>query len=218
MNLPFSRLEFLRIFSDYNESIWPAQVLAAALGLAAIALVFSRRNWAGRLIATILAAYWAFMGIAYHWLFFSEVNTAAYFFGALFLVYATILVIEGTVRDRVHFEISWDFRGSVALLLIAYSFLAYPIVGLTVTHPYPETPLFGVAPCPTVIFTLALLIIASHPRRVLLALVPLLWAAIGSSAAFLLDVPQDWGLLVAALLWLAAWIRRRKMPMPRAAG
>jgi hypothetical protein len=214
MSLPFSRVEFLGIFSDYNESIWPLQIIAAALGAAAIALPFSRKAWASRSIATILAILWAAVGVGYHWLFFSSINPAAYLFGGLFLVAALIFVIEGTVRNRIRFEVSWDSRGWSALILSAYSFVVYPLVGLLVTHPYPETPLFGVAPCPTTIFTLALLIVASHPRPAVLAAIPILWAAIGGSAALLLEVPQDFGLVAAALVWIIIFVQRRKRPVP----
>jgi hypothetical protein len=40
-------------------------------------------------------------------------------------------------------------------------------------------------------------------RFIIIAAVPLLWAVNGASAAFLLDVRQDWGLLVAAIVWIA---------------
>lgn len=63
----------------------------------------------------------------------------------------------------------------------------YPLIGLIVTHPYPETPSFGVAPCPTTIFTLGLLLLVRHPRPWLLAAVPLLWSVLGGSAAFILN-------------------------------
>jgi hypothetical protein len=210
MELPFSRLEFLQVFSAYNESIWPAQILAAALGVATLVLLFAGKScWASRIIATILAIFWTFTGVGYHWLFFSEINTAAYLFGGLFLDAALIFIVEGTIRDRVRFEISWDSRAWAAFALVFYSLVLYPVLGLIATHPYPETPLFGVAPCPTTIFTLGMLVVASHPRPFLLAAVPLLWATIGGSAAYLLGVPQDWGLIVAAIIWLAAWIHQR---------
>jgi hypothetical protein len=93
-------------------------------------------------------------------------------------------------------------------VLVVYSFVVYPLVGLLVTHPYPETPLFGVAPCPTTIFTLGLLLLVRHPRPWVPALIPLLWSVIGGSAAFLLDVPQDLGLLAAAILWLVGSLIR----------
>lgn len=150
------------------------------------------------------------MGIGYHWAFFSSVNPAAYLFGGLFLVAALIFLVEGVARNRISFKTPKGVRGWLAVSLFAYSLVAYPILGLVKTHPYPETPLFGVAPCPTTIFTLGLLLLASHPRPLLLGIVPLLWSVIGGSAAFLLHVPQDLGLLVTALAWLAAWLCQRR--------
>jgi hypothetical protein len=218
MALPFSPLEFLHVFSDYNESIWPLQILAVALGVAAIALLYSRKAWASRSIATILAAFWATMGIGYHWLFFSSINAAAYLFGGLFLIAALIFFIEGTVRNRIRFEVSRDVEGWLARILIVYSIVVYPLLGLLATHPYPETPLFGVAPCPTTIFTLGLLMVASYPRPAILAGVPILWAAIGGTAAFQLDVPQDYGLVAAGLVWIIVSIFQRKNTVPPTAG
>lgn len=78
----------------------------------------------------------------------------------------------------------------------------YPAIGLLITRPCPDTPLFGVAPYPTNIFTLALLL-SDHPKPLLIATIPLLWTLIGASAALWLHVPQDWGLLAALLAWLA---------------
>jgi hypothetical protein len=210
MKLPFSRLEFLQVFRAYNEAIWPAQVLAAALGAVALVLLFSNRAWTSRVIASILALFWVFTGIGYHWMFFSTINPAARLFGGLFVVAALVFFVEGTIRNRIRFAMSGDLRSSAALLLLAYAFVVYPILGLTVTHPYPETPLFGVTPCPTTIFTLGLLLVARHPQPVLLAAVPMLWAGIGGSAAFLMGVPQDGGLIVAALAWLAGWLFGRR--------
>lgn len=209
MQLPFSRLEFLQVFVEYNQSIWPLQIIAAALGVLALMLLFVHEAWADRTIAGILVVLWTIMAVGYHWLFFSTINSAAILFGGLFLVAALTFLVEGVVRNRVRFRMLRDLRGWLALVLLGYSLIVYPIVGLVATHPYPETPLFGVVPCPTTIFTLGLLVLASHPRPILLAAVPILWAAIGGSAAILLNVPQDWGLFIAGLIWVAVWARQR---------
>lgn len=216
MELPFSQPDFLAVFAAYNERIWPLQAVAAALGVMALALLGSERAWADRAIAGILAAFWSTMGVGYHWTFFSRINPAAYLFGGLFLAAAVVFTIEGIVRNRIHFRIRWNLRGQLASILFVYSLVVYPILGL-MTHPYPDTPLFGVAPCPTTIFTLGLLVVASYPRPVLLAAVPMLWTVIGGSAAFLLDFPQDWGLPVAGLMWLIAWLRPRTSRKTRTA-
>ncbi len=208
MGLPFTRTEFLQIFAAYNAAVWPLQFAAAGLGLLALVLLFWRPSGANRAIAAVLCSLWSVMAIGYHWTFFSAINNAAYAFGALFLLAGVIFLIEGVVRGRMDFNVFPGFRGWVAALLVVYAFAVYPIVGLLVTHPYPETPLFGVAPCPTTIFTLGLLLWVRHPRPWVLAAIPLLWGAIGGSAAFLLDVPQDLGLIAAAVLWVGASIVR----------
>jgi hypothetical protein len=203
MSLPFTLAEFLQVFAAYNTAIWPMQVAAAVLGAVAIVLLFLRHAWADRSISAILFLFWGGMAIGYHWTYFSTINDAAYLFGGLFLLAAVIFLVEGVIRGRVHYTAAADARGLLAAALIVYSFVVYPLVGLFATHPYPETPLFGVAPCPTTIFSLGFLVIAQHPKPVLLAAIPLLWSLVGGSAAFLLGVFQDLGLLAAAALWLA---------------
>jgi hypothetical protein len=148
------------------------------------------------------------MAIGYHWTYFSAINDAAYVFGALFALAGLVFLVEGVIRGRMNFAIIPGLRAWLAIVLVAYSFVVYPLVGLLVTHPYPETPLFGAAPCPTTIFTLGLLLLVRHPRPWVPALIPLLWSVIGGSAAFLLDVPQDLGLLAAAILWLVGSLIR----------
>jgi hypothetical protein len=179
------------------------QFVAAGLGILAVMLLFRRPTWADRGIAAVLCTFWLAMAIGYHWTYFSAINDAAYVFGALFALAALVFLAEGVVRGRMHFAIIPGFRAWLAGVLVAYAFAIYPLLGLLVTHPYPETPLFGVAPCPTTIFTLGLLLLVRHPRPWILALIPFAWSVIGGSAAFLLGVPQDLGLIAAAILWVA---------------
>jgi hypothetical protein len=206
--LPFSRTEFLQVFAAHNTAIWPLQFVAAGLGLLAVTLLLWRPKWADGAIAAVLCTFWLAMAIGYHWTYFSAINDAAYVFGALFALAALVFLVEGVIRGRMNFAIIPGFRAWLAIALVVYSFLVYPLVGLLVTHPYPETPLFGVAPCPTTIFTLGLLLLVRHPSPWVPALIPLLWSVIGGSAAFLLDVPQDLGLLAAAVAWLVGSLIR----------
>src|SRR5579859_1399733 len=90
--------------------------------------------------------------------------------------------------------------------LSALSFLA--------GHRYPAMPTFGL-PCPTTIFTLGLLLFVVPPIPKSVFVVPLIWATIGSIAAFQLSVPQDMGLLVtgliaAVLVWSPVPVTSRK--------
>ena len=108
---------------------------------------------------------------------------------------------------RRYNEATWPAQwGLVALAiivvgaaLIAYAIIIYPALGYHWGHRYPANPTFGV-PCPTTIFALGLIVWASRsiPRR--LAIVPLAWAVVGTSAALNLGVLEDFGLLAAAVL------------------
>ena len=93
--------------------------------------------------------------------------------------------------------------------MIFYAMVAYPLIGLAVGERYPAMPLFGLAPCPLLIFTFGLMLWASCARW-WLWIVPLLWSAIGGSAVIVLSVPQDWALpFSGAIAFLLVWLDRR---------
>jgi hypothetical protein len=66
--------------------------------------------------------------------------------------------------------------------------------------------MFGVAPCPTTIFTIGILLLARGRWVVWLSIIPLLWSAIGLAAALQLGIPQDFGLPVAGIGLVTALI------------
>jgi len=208
--LPFTTEEFFAVFARYNTAIWPAQIGAAALGLFALILLLRSGPVASRVISLILAAFWLLMGIGYHLLFFTRINTLAYAFGLLFVAQAALLFVEAMIRRLVTFRAEPGWRGWPAWALIGYGFVIYPLIGLFGSRPYPMTPLFGVAPCPTTIFTLGLLLLSNASWR--LFVIPLVWSVIGGSAAVLLAVPQDYGLILAAAIAATLRLSQRLQP------
>jgi hypothetical protein len=93
--------------------------------------------------------------------------------------------------------------------------LVYPLLGTLLGHGYPRSPSFGVAPCPTTIFSFGLLLLTSAkvPRSVLV--IPFLWSLLGFTAALLLGVREDSGLLVAGVLSVALLLWRDRTRVPR---
>lgn len=200
--------QFIEVFQRYNEAIWPLQLVAYALGLAALVLLFSRGAARDRAIPAVLAVFWGFMGIVFMWVFETDIMKAAYVFGALFLVEAALLLWHGVLRGRLSFERASGARLWAGLAMIAYAMAVYPIVGALAGHGYPEAPLFGVAPCPTAIFTFGM-ILAARRFPWTLAVIPLLWAALGSNAAFRFGIVEDYGLLVAGLVTASVLVAER---------
>src|SRR5262245_48596660 len=61
------------LFERYNPAIWPAQLVAYLLGLAAVALVFARPRRADRAIGAILAACWLWVGVVFLGIFARQI-------------------------------------------------------------------------------------------------------------------------------------------------
>ena len=198
--LPFTQEQFLEVFVSYNRAIWPVQFGMYQLGGLAIALLFWKPKGADRVIAGILAAMWLWTGIAYHAMFFSEINKAAYLFAALFVIQGFYLVHAGVYRGRIRFAVRSGSASLVGVALIAYAAIVYPLISIARGHPYPAMPVFGVTPCPVTIFTFGLLLLAVPPLSRGLLVIPFVWSLIGGSAAILLDVPQDWLLLASGFI------------------
>lgn len=196
MQLPFSHDAFLDVFGAYNSLLWPAVLLIwAATG----GVVWAWLRGGGinqRLLFGLLAVHWAWSGIAYHWLFFRSINPAATMFAVLFMLQA-VLFVWLAVRANGRTAPPTGLRGVVGGALMVYG-LIYPFIGLAAGLQYPRLPLFAV-PCPTTLVTIGVLVAVGGVPRVT-SVVPVLWAVVGSYAAFALGVRADLALAVAAML------------------
>ena len=199
MTLPFTLEQFLDVFGRYNEVIWPAQIIAYLAAFGLLALIAAGSAYAGRIGAVLLGGMWLVNGVGYHIGYFSDINRAALAFGGLFVLQAVLIGWLGLVERRLELSFRGNPTGWIGCALIAYAMLAYPLLGLAFGHFYPRAPVFGVAPCPTTIFTLGVLLLARPTAPAWLFAIPLAWSAIGGSAAFLLGITEDLGLVVAAL-------------------
>lgn len=213
--LPFTRSEFMEVFAQYNAAVWPMQFIAYALGAAMVLALWRRSHAADTFIAAGLAAMWLWTGIAYQWLHFASINRAAMAFGAMFVVQGLMFAFAGA-RGKLEFRPPTGLAGGLGMALVLYAAVVYPLVGWLAGHVYPAMPMFGIAPCPVVIFTFGMLLLASsHVSRWLLVL-PVAWSLIGGSAAFLLAIPQDWMLLLSGLSVIVIVLRDRRTAILRA--
>jgi hypothetical protein len=199
MRPPFTVHEFFAVFARYNEAVWPMQLVLLALAFVAVGLAFRGGKVPSRLVSGTLGLLWVWMAVEYHFAQFAIVNPAARAFGVLFLIQAGLILWFGALTDRLAFERPPGLRAVAGWLLLAYGLVAYPVIGILAGHEYLSSPTFGV-PCPTTIYTLGLFCFARRPLPASLLVVPILWAAVGSSAALFLRVPQDLGLLAAGLV------------------
>ena len=214
MQLPFTREQFFDVFAAYNAALWPGVLALWIASVVMAVLLFARSPRAcDRVVSALLAVHWAWSALAYHVAFFTSINPAAWFFAALFLVEAVLFVWWGTVRGSLRFAAEPSAGAPVAWALIGYS-LVYPAINAAQHGTFVRIPAFGV-PCPTTIFTAGLLMRAT-PRARVLSIVPIVWSAIGGSAASLLGVRADYALPVAGFaLVLSLIVPRRRARLVR---
>ncbi|HEX7121532.1 MAG TPA: DUF6064 family protein [Gemmatimonadaceae bacterium] len=193
MPLPFTPDEFFGVFARYNEAVWPMQILLYVAALVVGALVLTRRI-SPRIVLSILGGLWMWMAIAYHWAFFATINPIARGFAVVFFVQGALLLIE-SLRTRAPSP-PVATQQWLAGALIALALIVYPLLNVASGHVYPQMPTFGL-PCPTTIFTFGVLVALYRPVPFRLAVIPLVWAAIGTSAALQLGVTEDLLLVLA---------------------
>lgn len=201
--MPFTTEQFFEVFVRYNQAIYPWQVIAVLAGVTAVALLWRDTRLATVGVLLVLAAMWLVNGIGYHWLHFAPINPVARLFAAVFVAEALLLAWAALARTGLRLRPGGDLVSILGLVCIVFALAVYPALGWLAGHRYPAVPMFGVAPCPTTIFTIGVLLQGPWREVRWLLVIPGLWAAIGGSASVLLAVPQDFGLLAALLVLLA---------------
>ena len=209
--MPFSRVEFFDVFSRYNEAVWPTQLALAMIGLAALIFAAVSTPRASLAAGLALAALWFWMGLVYHFTFFTTINPAARIFGVAFVIQGALITVYAAGGQRMQFRAYRDAGTVAAGVIIAYALIAYPLIGHLSGHRYPAIPTFGV-PCPTTIFTLGVFLLVTPRLPRILLVVPTLWAAIATTAAISLDVREDLGLPIAAVTVIGLSVARAYTP------
>lgn len=207
--MPFTIEQFIKVFESYNHAIYPIQWVLDLLAIVAVFLAVKTGLYSGRVIAALLAILWLWMGIAYHLVFFTGINKAAYFFALLCIVQAAIFLLIGVARNKLNFRAKFNTVGIIGWVLIIFALFIYPALGYLFGHMYPQSPTFG-TPCPTTIFTFGLLLWVERKMPLYVLAIPFLWSLIGFTAALTLGIREDTGLLVAGMLGTLLMIWKNK--------
>jgi uncharacterized protein DUF6064 len=204
--LLFSPRTYYRLFELYNLAIWPAQIPALASGLAILALWWRGGIWQGRAVAAILAAGWLWIAWAYLFVRYDTINWAARYFALGFAIEALLLIWNGLIRNRLFLWPGQDVASRAGLGIFLFALLVQPLVGPLAGRQWVQIELFGLAPDPTVVATLGILLAANRPLWCLL-IIPLIWCAISGATLWSMQSPDAWVMPAAAVLVivLAGW-------------
>jgi hypothetical protein len=204
--LMFAPDSYFRLFEIANTQLWPLQL--AVLPIAAFTLLPSRQVSGRRVQAFLLAAAWALVAWWFFAAHFAQINLAAPWFAAAFAAQALLLLATAPIGPPKPGTIGKG-RSWPGQLLILYALFLHPMVGLLAGRDWRGVELFGVAPDPTALATLGVLLRGRWPLGRLLLVVPLLWCLASGLTYVAMGVPHGLATPAAALAALAAqvWLR-----------
>lgn len=212
MDLPYSADVLYAFLAGYNAALWPAQVLAYALALAVLGLAWRPSAWSGRAIALLLAAGWGVSGFVFHLQHFQTINFFALYFAPVFLLQAVLLLWSGVLRGTPAFRLRRDAFGPLAAALCLAALILVPLLGRLGGYGLEGAAVVGLAPAPTLLFTLGLLLCTEGRTPPILLPLPLVAAGIGAAEAWFLGLPWEALPPALALLGVAAiLIRNRRL-------
>ena len=213
--LLFSPRTYYRLIERHNQSVWPGHLLALAIGAGAV-LMLRRRSWGGgRAAAGTLALVWAWVGWSFVGRRYATINWAAPWLAGLFAVEVILLGWLGVGLGKLRGVWKRDAAGAVGTAMLVGSLVLYPLLAPALGRGWRQAEVFGIAPDPTVLGTLGVLLLREGPgrsRRALLA-TPLLWCLASGATLLAMRSPEAWIVLAAAPLVLGVTLLRGR-PAP----
>jgi hypothetical protein len=209
--LMFAPRTYYRMIELYNVAIWPAQLVAAAVGVAVAVLLAGRRGGRDRIICGLLAGCWLWIAWSFHYQRYAQINWAASWFAAAFALEALLLAGVGVIAGRIALRPAGSVRCTVAVVLVVMTVFCYPLLAALTGRSWTTSETFGVTPDPTAIATIAALALAGGRIRLLLLIVPVLWCAVAAATLWAMDSRTD-AVVVAGVAVLALWPAIRGTP------
>jgi hypothetical protein len=208
--LLFSPRVYWRMFELHNAALWPLHVVTLAAGLI-ILLLIARRPGMGRWASLILALLWIFVGWSFLWNRYATINWAAAYVAPAFLVEGALLLVASLFDD-----LAFDRRrpaGWIGFLILGFALVGQPLLAPLQGRGWASSEVLGIAPDPTVMATLGVLLLARGRLLPWLLPIPALWCLLSGMTLQTMGEPQAWApyaaLLLAAAVWIWTIIRQR---------
>jgi hypothetical protein len=216
--LPFDSATWLAILGQFNTAIWPLHGIGVLFALVAVVVAFTGWHGANRVTGLLLGVLWIWTGVVFFGGSLAPFHFAAEWLAGVFVAQGLMLMFALTLMGQARFGWPGGLAGGVAVVLIAYALAGYPALAWVLAGtPWTQLQVVGVAPGPTVLLTLGLLLLARPQPPLVLAIIPLLWALVTGYMARGLDLPLEYlpavlGVASFAVLVALRFRCRRRRP------
>ena len=204
--LLFSERVYDRMFELYNIHLWPLHVVAILVGLFVVWVAINPRPQTVRLALGLLSVTWLFVAVVFLYGRYAAINWAVVYTLPLFVLVAIVLAVWAMRSDAPGLEQRSGFAFFVAVGVLIFSIVGYPLLGFATGRHWMTAEVFGMTPEPTVIATLAFLALVRRGRALTPMLVASLWTVVTALTLYALDRSDFFVGPLAAVLCIAAYI------------
>jgi hypothetical protein len=197
----FSADSYLRLFELNNTALWPLPPLMAAASLALPALTREASAKAEIMIALLLGLAWCLVAWGFLDQRYAQINTAASWFALAFAAEGLLLFVAAAMPGVTLSIKGWRCTTACypGLALLLYALLCHPMIGILAGRSWRGVEIFGIAPDPTALGTLGILLMAHGLVPRLLSLLPLAWCLVSALTSIALQQPHGLWTPAAAL-------------------
>ena len=208
--LPYDAEALLALYSRYLRELWPITALLPLLTLSVIPAAAFGARYGGRVAGALLASGWLWVGLVFQFNYFARINFAAPPYAGLFVLQGVLLIWQGPIRQRLGLRLRTDLAGWLGILIGLFALLIYPLLDYLAGQPASNLRLAGLAPGPTALFTLAVLLHSAGHIPLHLLAIPVAWSSIAGFSGWVLGMPGDLVMPLPAILALAAALIRNR--------
>lgn len=204
--LLFSPGTYYRLFELHNLEWWPLPLATLALGAALLVLAGRGGERAGRWVLALLAACWLWVAWAWQLQRYAPINWAAAYFAWAWAAQG-LLLLDAAWRGRFD-ALPPAWRRHLGIALAGCALALHPLLASMLGRGWAQAEVFGMAPDPTALFTLGVLLVLPLRRVGWLLAIPLAWCATSGATLWAMASPGFWvtleGASVAGTLFLVA--------------
>jgi hypothetical protein len=197
------------ILQLYNTGIFPMQVVSLIVAIALTCLVSARPGTkASIMMKGYLSFTYAWIVGVYYLLFGQSSFSIGRLINSVLFSLVAVAFAADIFVGRTEFGLPKE-KGKryITFTLVVLALVVYPLLDWALGHPYPEVLMFGVVPCPTIIFSIGLLA-AAAPKvdKTVYILLLLPGLGFGISGPILFDFFVDFLLLGVGIYGLVVLV------------